>query len=158
MSENFIQFHNDFNSNIVNDYNKFLSDNLNNANQNINTNSFDDFDEVLNKQLKNFEVPKLDATVAYDENSINIKEASTQNSTSNDFMNNFGKTFGNSLNTLNETQLVSQRAIEKFATGGDIDVHEVMIASEKASVSMNLALQMRNKMLSFYNEIKNINV
>jgi flagellar hook-basal body complex protein FliE len=42
---------------------------------------------------------------------------------------------------------------QEFAVGKRADLHEVMIASEKADLSFRLLLQMRNKMLEAYQEI-----
>ena len=42
---------------------------------------------------------------------------------------------------------------QEFAVGKRADLHEVMIASEKANLSFRLLLQMRNKMLEAYQEI-----
>lgn len=67
--------------------------------------------------------------------------------------NNFKSALSNSMNELNATQRNAENAIETFATGGDIDVHSVMIASQKASMSLSMAMQLRNKAISAYQEI-----
>ena len=40
-----------------------------------------------------------------------------------------------------------------FAAGKRHDIHEVMVASEKASISFKLLLQVRNKLMDAYQEI-----
>jgi len=72
--------------------------------------------------------------------------------------NDFKSTLSKSLNELNSTQRNAENAIETFATGGDIDVHSVMIASQKASISMSMAMQLRNKAISAYQEIYKMGV
>lgn len=72
--------------------------------------------------------------------------------------NDFKSALSNSMNELNTTQRDSETAIETFATGGDIDVHSVMIAAQKASLSMSMALQLRNKALQAYQEIYKMGV
>ncbi len=72
--------------------------------------------------------------------------------------NDFKSTLSNSLNELNSTQRNAENAIETFATGGDIDVHSVMIASQKASLSMSMAMQLRNKAIQAYQEIYKMGV
>ena len=67
--------------------------------------------------------------------------------------NDFKSALSNSLTELNNTQRNAENAIETFATGGDIDVHSVMIASQKASLSMSMAMQLRNKAVQAYQEI-----
>lgn len=70
----------------------------------------------------------------------------------------FKTLLSNSLNDLNSTQRNAEAAIETFATGGDIDVHSVMIASQKASLSMQMAMQLRNKAIQAYESISKMNV
>ena len=47
----------------------------------------------------------------------------------------------------------ADRKIETFATGQPMDIHEVVIATEKADISLNFLLQIRNKLLDGYQEI-----
>lgn len=69
-----------------------------------------------------------------------------------------GKAFGNGLDSVNSSQMDMERAVETMAAGGDISAHEVMIATEKANLSMQMAIQMRNKILAAYSEINNIRI
>jgi flagellar hook-basal body complex protein FliE len=72
--------------------------------------------------------------------------------------NDFKSALSNSLNELNGTQRNAEVALETFATGGDIDVHQVMIAQQKASLGMSMAMQLRNKALQAYNDIYKMGV
>ncbi len=159
MTGNFINVNN-FSRNIVNDYNKLLSENMNDINSNLGENSMSEFDSILNQQMGNYAPKKLEASIHMD--TISSASANPSNIVGNThaekMMNDFKNAFGSGLNSVNQKQMEAQRATEIFATGGDIDIHEVMIAAEKSSLSMQMALQMRNKMLSFYNEIKSIQV
>ncbi|MFZ7113237.1 MAG: flagellar hook-basal body complex protein FliE [Desulfatiglandales bacterium] len=47
----------------------------------------------------------------------------------------------------------SDRMTQEFAVGKRADLHEIMIASEKANISFRLLLQIRNKLLEAYQEI-----
>ncbi len=62
------------------------------------------------------------------------------------------------LNNVNEKKQAAANAVETFASGGDIDIHSVMIASEKASLSMQLAIQLKSKLLNAYKEISSMRV
>ena len=42
---------------------------------------------------------------------------------------------------------------EKLINGGDIELHDVMIASQKASITLNTTLEIRNKVVEAYQEI-----
>ena len=46
---------------------------------------------------------------------------------------------------------------EDFATGKNQSLHEVMIASEKAGISLKFLIQIRNKLLEAYQEIMRMN-
>ena len=88
-----------------------------------------------------------------------MKEISKNNKSDMENMaDGFGKAFSEALNSVNNSQNAAYEAAETFAAGGDISVHEVMIASQKANLTMQLALQMRNKLVAAYNEINNVRV
>ncbi len=65
----------------------------------------------------------------------------------------FSATLNKAVANLNDVQRGSRIAMEDFAAGADIEVHEVMMGIEKADLTMNLALQVRNKILEGYNDI-----
>lgn len=44
------------------------------------------------------------------------------------------------------------------ALGGDVDLHDVMIAAEKASVATQLTLQVRNKLVEAYQDVMRMQV
>ena len=47
----------------------------------------------------------------------------------------------------------ADQKVGEFAVGKKQDLHEIMIASEKANISFKLLLQIRNKFLEAYREI-----
>ena len=55
-------------------------------------------------------------------------------------------------NADNRIKEANQKA-EEFAVGKKHDLHEIMIASEKADLSFRFLLQIRNKLLEAYQEI-----
>ena len=64
----------------------------------------------------------------------------------------------NSINSLNDSQLQADQLSQKLALGDDVDLHEVMIASQKAQVALNLAVEVRNKAVEAYQEIMRMQV
>jgi flagellar hook-basal body complex protein FliE len=78
--------------------------------------------------------------------------------TAGDVANKFSDVLGNYINGVNEKNKAAEKAVETFASGGNIDLHSVMIASEKASLSMQLAVQMKSKILQAYQEISRIQI
>jgi len=57
------------------------------------------------------------------------------------------------LGEVNDLQLDAGEIAEKFARGEIEDIHDVMIAAEKASVGLELVLEVRNKLIDAYREI-----
>ena len=47
---------------------------------------------------------------------------------------------------------------EKLINGGNVDLHEVMIASQKASITLNATMEVRNKAVEAYQEIMRMSV
>ncbi len=63
-----------------------------------------------------------------------------------------------SIREVNGMQQDAQKAMEQLATGGDVNMAEVMTAVQKADISFRLMLQMRNKLVQAYNEIRDIRI
>ena len=67
-------------------------------------------------------------------------------------VNQLGETFGKALDSLSATQNSSEALIQKLAAGENVDLHQVMISSETASISMQVALAMRDKLVQAYQD------
>jgi flagellar hook-basal body complex protein FliE len=65
----------------------------------------------------------------------------------------FGKALQQSLEQVNRLQLEADANINDLATGKQTDIHQTMISVEKASVSFELMMQIRNKVISAYDKI-----
>ncbi len=63
-----------------------------------------------------------------------------------------------SLEKVNTLQQEADRSMEGLVAGKDMDLHETMIAVEKADLSFNLMVQVRNKLLAAYEEIMRMQV
>jgi len=66
---------------------------------------------------------------------------------------NAGKFFQELVGKVNEMQIQSDQAIQQLATGENRNLHETMIAVEKASISFQFMSQIRNKALEAYQEV-----
>ena len=62
------------------------------------------------------------------------------------------------MNDVNQAQIEADQAIQELATGNEKDIHQTMIALEKAEVSFQLMMQVRNKIVSAYEEIMRMQV
>ncbi|MCX7710682.1 MAG: flagellar hook-basal body complex protein FliE [Clostridia bacterium] len=62
------------------------------------------------------------------------------------------------LNKVNDLQLESEQMTQDFAAGRTDNIHQVMIAAEKADVALQFTMQIRTKIMDAYNEIMRIPV
>lgn len=65
----------------------------------------------------------------------------------------FGQTLQSALGQVGDLQAQSGEMTRAFAAGQTTDIHSVMIASEKASVALQLTAQVRNKVIDAYQEV-----
>ncbi len=70
----------------------------------------------------------------------------------------FGEMLKSHLAEVNHLQTSADVATQKLASGQDKDIHNTMIALEKASVALQLTMQVRNKVLEAYQEIMRMQV
>lgn len=70
----------------------------------------------------------------------------------------FNNIFNNALNNYIEAENKVDEDIQELATGKSDDLHNLMINTQKAEMSLDLFLQLRNKALDAYNEIMRIGV
>ena len=73
-------------------------------------------------------------------------------------MESFGGLLKDQMNNINNLQNDANAARETYAVGGDIPLHSVMIATEKADLSLQLAMQVRNKLVAAYQEISHMSI
>jgi len=67
--------------------------------------------------------------------------------------------FSHALEAAHATENSSTHAAEQFAKGDPgMGIHEVMIASEKANISLRYATTLKNKALEAYRELMNTQV
>jgi flagellar hook-basal body complex protein FliE len=63
-----------------------------------------------------------------------------------------------SIQQVNTMQLQADQAVETMFTGGDVNPAEVLTAVQKADLAFRLTMQMRNKLMEVYQEIKDIRI
>lgn len=70
----------------------------------------------------------------------------------------FASTLKEAIAKVNDQQIQSDTMTEKLINGGDVELHEVMIASQKASVTLNATMEVRNKVIEAYQEIMRMSI
>ncbi|EJL47068.1 hypothetical protein BAG01nite_06720 [Brevibacillus agri] len=65
----------------------------------------------------------------------------------------FSSYLTDALSQVNQAQVESANLADRFAAGEITDVHQLTVAGQKASVMLQLTMQVRNKMIESYQEI-----
>ena len=69
---------------------------------------------------------------------------------------NFTDVWNNAVNKVNDSQVKANNDIEALIKGDDITMHEVMLSTQEAQISMQLMLEMRNKLYDAYKELSSV--
>lgn len=89
-------------------------------------------------------------------NKINTKDNAysvDSNDKSSDEGQSFTSILKDKIDQVNDLQVKSDNDTENFIKGDGTDVNQVMISGEEAKMSLELAVQVRNKILDAYQEL-----
>src|SRR5580704_12859371 len=64
----------------------------------------------------------------------------------------FSNLLGKLVNEVNSKQITASQAVNNVQAGGNVSLHQAVIAMEEANVSFQLMVEVRNKMLDAYQE------
>lgn len=70
----------------------------------------------------------------------------------------FGDMLQRTLDDVNQQKIDADQAITDLVTGKQPDIHRTMIDVEKASISFELLMQVRNKVIAAYDKIMSTQV
>jgi flagellar hook-basal body complex protein FliE len=59
---------------------------------------------------------------------------------------------------VNDAQIQAGQEVDKFVSGDHQNVHQMMVALQKADVSFQLMMQIRNKLVSAYEDIQRMQI
>jgi flagellar hook-basal body complex protein FliE len=65
----------------------------------------------------------------------------------------FAAWFDNQMSTVNQQLAVADAGMQKLALGDASNLHQVMIQMEEAKLSVQLVLQVRNRLLEAYQDV-----
>jgi flagellar hook-basal body complex protein FliE len=68
----------------------------------------------------------------------------------------FAEMIARGLEAVSGSEQRADALIEKLATGGDVQPHEVMIATSEAQLSVQMAVAVRDAAIGAYREIMNL--
>lgn len=69
---------------------------------------------------------------------------------------NFSDVIKGAINKVNETQVNANNNIEALIKGEDITMHDVMLSVQESQMSMQLMLEVRNKLFEAYQEVSRV--
>lgn len=87
---------------------------------------------------------------------LNMQSTSVQLRTEHE--NSFANTLKEALEQVNHNQAVADVKTEMLISGKDVDLHEVMIASQKASIILETTVQVQKKVIDAYNEMMRMQI
>ncbi|MGB7604250.1 MAG: flagellar hook-basal body complex protein FliE [Lutisporaceae bacterium] len=93
---------------------------------------------------------KIAASVQNIQSSIQKSISNNDNSTESV---SFGEYLNSAIQQVSDLQLESEKLNESMALGLTDNLHQVMIASEKAEMALQFTMQVRNKIMDAYQEI-----
>ena|ERR1051326_4845636 len=70
----------------------------------------------------------------------------------------FQQALAGALQQTNQLSLTADDMVKKLATGQVKDLHQVMIAVEKAGLALQMTMQVRNKVVDAYQEIMRMQI
>jgi flagellar hook-basal body complex protein FliE len=70
----------------------------------------------------------------------------------------FGQAMADAVGSLQSLQTKADAAAASYVSGGDTELHDLMITTEELNLGFQLTLQVRNKMLEAYQEIMRMQV
>ena len=68
----------------------------------------------------------------------------------------FSDVLSSSLDAINDSQVTAENMNVAFVSGDDVQISDVILAGEEAKISLQFAVQVRNKLLDAYKELTNM--
>lgn len=97
--------------------------------------------------------------IAPNSDTINVTASGTSKlATTAEVHKNFSSFLKESIDQVNAAQVQSDAVTEKLVRGENVDLHTVMITSQKASIMMQTTIEIRNKAVEAYQEIMRMQV
>lgn len=137
-----------------------FSTNIQSFNQEFNLNAIRDYNRFLQGQAS-FEVETettgFERALEAAAKSVPLNDKHNPQGFGN-FADKIGMSFTAGLDSVNRAGLEADRMQEDLAMGGPTSIHDAMIAAEKAELSMQMAVQVRNRILNAYTEITQMGI
>ncbi|SEF48528.1 flagellar hook-basal body complex protein FliE [Caloramator fervidus] len=91
-------------------------------------------------------------------NAVNLNDLTLQKTNLQNNIINFENYLKEALDKVNQKQVEAENATIDLITGEAEDIHSVLLKTEEARLSLELAAQIRNKLVEAYQEIMRIQI
>ncbi|RDY28923.1 flagellar hook-basal body complex protein FliE [Romboutsia weinsteinii] len=88
--------------------------------------------------------------------SINYNNINVHNKNEENKNNKFSEIISGVINNVNNSQVNANNMVNSFIKGEDVSMHNVMLAVEESQISMQLLIEMRNKLVEAYQEVNKV--
>lgn len=85
-------------------------------------------------------------------NNISIGTTNTEESSGTSFSN----VLSDAINKVNDAEVNANNKIEALIKGEDVEMHEVMLAMQESSLSLQALIEVRNNVVDAYKEISSL--
>ena len=75
-----------------------------------------------------------------------------------DSVKNITNSFGQLLDQMSATQENSDNLLQKLSAGEDVDLHQLMIASEQTDITFRVAIALRDRLVDAYNQVTRMSI
>ena len=88
--------------------------------------------------------------------SINYNNITTHNKNEENKSSEFSDIISGVINNVNNSQVNANNMVNSFIKGEDVSMHNVMLAVEESQISMQLLIELRNKLVEAYQEVNRV--
>lgn len=90
--------------------------------------------------------------------SLSNRKEISNNQTPMEAQKSFANTLREAIDKVNDYQVQSDTLTNKLIQGENVELHDVMIAAQKANITLNATVEIRNKVIEAYQEIMRMTV
>jgi flagellar hook-basal body complex protein FliE len=101
---------------------------------------------------------KINQALASVPGNVGLEQTSAAEKSARNATTSFGETLSRAIGDVNSLQQEAGKAVNQMVVGQDVDLHDVMIAVEKAKTSFDLLMEVRNKTIDAYRELMRIQI
>jgi len=103
-------------------------------------------------------ISSLSNSSLFSMNQIAGSVSPTGNSIGTNGESSFGQMLNQKIDEVNSLQKDADQLTESFLEGGPVEIHQMLIAMEKADLALRETMEIRNKLIEAYKEIEKMQI